>query len=345
MGFGRGRFVTLEGELVEQSGIITGGSTRQLQSVSLLESRLKGIDAKRNESREALDKINLEVERRRKEIASNQVEQMNYKADLKHLDADSLSLKTEADSLKNKTADLNTKLAQSNKIYGDSDSKRNSILDELNTLKAENEKIYAVSGSSTKQKSKVDKTEVVKLKALRSEVEELKIKSATLSKEQELRVERLSELDGEIKGKSSESRETRKKLAIFDSELLEISKNMKDIRDKAGKSDATTQDLYKKIQDLDSKLSKIGNDKGKYQADLEKSSRDLIEQEGRKIQFQTRLNDIKAELLSYQNMEMIKGSTPSELETKRTVAKSDLERLGAVNLKASQKFSSQRKKM
>ena len=80
---------------------------------------------------------------------------------------------------------------------------------------------------------------------------------------------------------------------------------MKGIRDSIGKSDASTQALYKKLQDLDTKISKLGNDKGKYLLELERSSRDLIEQETRKVQLQTRITDIKAELLAYQNLEMV----------------------------------------
>lgn len=342
-GFGRGRFVTLEGELVEQSGIVTGGSTKQFYSPALLESKLKGLDEKSAESKDALTKLNLEIEKKRKEIAAKQVEQMGFKSELKHLSASSDSLGKEIESLKARTAELKSKLSQSDKLYADLDSKRNLLLDELNALKDENEKIYAVSSSSTKQKSKVDKTDVVKLKSLRSEVEELKIKYATLSKEQELKSARLLEFDTQIKTKNNESKETRKKLAILDSELLELQKGMKDIKEKHVKSDANSQELYKKIQDLDSKLTKLGTDKGKYQAELEKASRDSIEQEGRKSQFQTRMNDIKAELLSYQKVEIIKGSTQAELETKRTVDKSDLERLGAVNLKAPEVFETKKK--
>ena len=52
------------------------------------------------------------------------------------------------------------------------------------------------------------------------------------------------------------------------------------------------------------------------------------------MQIQTRINDIKAELMSYQNIEMLEGMTASELEAKRVIANNDIEKLGAVNLKA-----------
>ena len=55
------------------------------------------------------------------------------------------------------------------------------------------------------------------------------------------------------------------------------------------------------------------------------------------------MTDIKAELLSYQNMEIIKGLNQNELDAKRTIAKNDIERLGAVNLKAPEVYLEKKK--
>jgi chromosome segregation protein len=334
IGFGKGRFVTLDGELVEQSGIISGGSTKHLQSPAMLESKLKGIDAQKSSLAGVLEVLNSEIESKRKEIATYQVQQMNCNVELKHLETDHNSLKNEVESTKRRASGLESRLAQLHKSSSESESKRNPLLEEMNLLKSENEQIYASSGSSTKQKSKVDKTEMEKLKALRSETEQLKITIATLSKEEELKNARLQEVEMQLKGKNEEGKETRKKLAILDNELQELAKSLKEMRAKMGKSDSSTQELLKKIQDFDTKLGKLGTDKGKHQLDLERSSSALLEQETRKVQLQTRISDIKAELLSYEGVEMLKGQTQQELESKRAIAKNDLQRLGAVNLKA-----------
>ncbi len=85
IGFGRGRFVTLDGELVEQSGIITGGSTRQLQSPALLESKLKSLENQKFAVASSLEQLSSEIEAMRKETAGNQVQSMNCRVELKHL--------------------------------------------------------------------------------------------------------------------------------------------------------------------------------------------------------------------------------------------------------------------
>lgn len=340
IGFGKGRFVTLEGEVVEQSGIITGGSIKNQQSPAILESKLRAAEEQKHTINDDISKINATIERKRNEMAASQVESMNCRVELKHLDSDIKSLKSYIETSKLKMEEINARLEQLNTLHNESGSKNAAIIDEINALKAENEKIYSLTPS---RKSKTDKAEAEKLKTLRAEVEQLRISIATMSKEQEMKSARLQEVENEIKTRSAESKETRKKIAIIDNELLELGKNLNEMRQKVGKSDANSQELYRKIQELDVKLGKLGADKGKFNADTEKSSRELIEQETRKVQLQTRINDIKAELLSYNGIEAIKGQTQQEMESKRTIAKSDLERLGAVNLKAPEVYELKKK--
>ncbi len=343
IGFGRYRFVTLEGELVEQSGVITGGSMRRLQSPMLLEAKLRSLEEQKSSASQNLDELSEGIDAKRREIASIQVESMDYRVEQGQLDNAAQTLKSAIDSSSKRASELNSKLQQLNSLYKESDSKRNALLQELNALKGENEKIYASNDSPSKQKSKASKPELDELRALREEAEEMKIKSATLATEQQLKSARLGEVESQIKGGDEENKDTRKRISILDNELQEFNKKMDEVRATIGKSDASSQNLYKRISEMDSKLSRLANDKGRHQLELERSNRDIIEQETRKVQLQTRITDIKAELLSYQGQTTITGQTDKELEAKRTIAKSDLERLGAVNLKAPEVYEAKKK--
>lgn len=342
IGFGKGRFVTLDGELVEQSGVITGGSKKSLQSHSMLESKLRILETRKAEITDELSALNQESEKRRKDIAIYQTESLNCSIEIKHTEKDLEILDNELKTLKEKSEGLESKLSQLKKSSASGDDTRNKLIDELNALKSENEHIYTSNVDFAKSK-KVDKTEMEKLKALRAEVEQLKIKIATISKEEELKTARYSEIETELKTKKEESKETTKKLAILDSELMALSKQRKELLEKMGKSDAQSQDLYKKLQQQESEISKLASERGQNQSEMEKIGRDLIEQETRKVQIQTRINDIKAELLSYPNVEILKSDAAGELEAKRTIAKNDLERLGAVNLRAPEVYESKKK--
>jgi chromosome segregation protein len=345
MGFGKGRFVTLDGELIEHSGIITGGSSKGLQSPAAMESRLRALEAEQKEAKSRLDSINLQLDAKRREIAGYQTEAMAHGMEIKHLESSLESVGQEVQLQKKRIAELEVKSSKFEGIGAELESKRDSLLRELNLLKGENDKIYASSNADGRSKAKIERGEIAKLKSLRAEVEGLRIKIATIAKEQEMQNARSSEINAAISAKADEGREIRKKLALFDNELMQLSKRKGEMQEKMGKSDASSQELYRKIQDLDSRISKSANDRGRCQGDLERINRELIEQETRKVQIQTRINDIKAELLSYQNVEMLKDQTVSELEAKRTIAKNDMEKLGAVNLKAPEVYGERKRDM
>ncbi len=343
IGFGKARYVTLGGEVIEPSGIITGGSARQLQSPALLESKLKSLEDRKFATSSALEEVNSKIGELQKAIASEQVAAMNASIELKHSTTLSESLKKELDQSAKAIEGMRSRLDKLASAYSETDSERNSLLTELNKLKAENEGIYAMAGASPKHRSSSDGNSMEELRSLRSAVETLRINIATLSKEQELRNERMVELEAQIKSKNDEGKETRKRMAILDAELQELGKGLNEILKKIGKSDADSQGLYKRMQELDSKMSKLGMEKGKYQSDLERANRDTVEQETRKVQLQTRITDIKAEMMSYQNVNFIEGHTQEELESKRTIAKHDIEVLGAVNLKAPEVYELKKK--
>jgi len=345
IGFGKGRFVTLDGDLVENSGIISGGSSKGLQSPALLESRLKALEQQAKEVASQLGGLNSELERRRKEIASNQTEGFSCTVTIKHLEELSSALSKELEGGKARVSDLESRMLQATAAGTKLESQRDTILTELNSLKGENEKIYAATGADVEKKGKPEKGEMSKLKSLREEVQQLKIKLAELSKEEEMRNARISEIEATIGSRHEDGAETRKRLALFDGEMIELSKRKAELQQKVGKSDANSQELYKRIQDFDARIAKLANDRGRCQSELDRTGRDSIENETRKVQIQTRINDIKAELLSYQNVQALEELAMGELEAKRAIAKNEIEKLGAVNLKAPEVYGAKKREV
>ena len=341
-GFGKGRFVTLEGELVELSGVITGGYIKNMQSPAMLESKLKALDSKKFLANSEISKANSAIEASRKDIAALQSEGMSHKVELRHLEAERASLRSDIESSQQKSDELKKKLSILDAAYKAADSRREAILDELNAFKVENDGIYAMSEMHP-NKQRIAKTEMEKIKSMRSEVEQLKIRTATFSRELELKNARLAELNASIKSKDDVCTDSRKKIAILDNDVQELSKSIKELQEKIGKSDSNSRELYKKLQELEGKLAILSKEKGSHQLELEKAGRSIVEQETKRVQLQTRISDIKAEMMSYQGIEFMEGLSQNELEAKRSIAKSDIERLGAVNLKAPEVYIQKKK--
>lgn len=201
LGFGKGRFVTLEGELVEQSGVITGGSMR-LNSPAILEAKLRSLEDEKSGALSSIREMAAAIEGKRKEYSRAQSEAMQVKSEIKYTEEKIASIKSGIDSAVRERKELDSRIQRETEAYNQSEAERNRILSELNALKVENEAIYSAGDQSAAHKSKIDKSELEKLKSLRSEAERLRISIATLSKEQELKGARLAELEQQLKSKA-----------------------------------------------------------------------------------------------------------------------------------------------
>jgi chromosome segregation protein len=84
-------------------------------------------------------------------------------------------------------------------------------------------------------------------------------------------------------------------------------------------------------------------EKGKLAGNLERLNREILEIETAKAQIEVRIGDIKAELSSYSNVEGIKEANADSLERELISKRTELESIGAVNLKAPELYDKKRK--
>ena len=71
---------------------------------------------------------------------------------------------------------------------------------------------------------------------------------------------------------------------------------------------------------------------------MSRAEREVAEISARKAQSQMRLADIRAELASYQNVEPVIGEEVKQIEEQVQKSKFEIEKLGAVNLRAPEAF-------
>jgi chromosome segregation protein len=345
IGIGNYRFVTVEGDLVEPSGIVSGGSVKTMQSITLVENKLKKLEIEKKDVTEKINEANATLEMVRKKIANYDTEIMNYDIELKH----SLEYENDAnrnmDQLNDKVKHLETRIKELKDKTDVLRAEKGRAENSIKLFKEENVKLrLTIDGMiAGKGKSARSKEDAAKLKSLREEVEKLKIGIASTNKENDMIKSRSEELDKEIKEAHSTLATLNAKATQLEKELGELKKQKAEHQTNLETHDKKTSGLFKEIQVMDDKISKLGFDKGKFSSETERISRDAIEIEGRKAQMQTRLNDIKAELLSYSKMEIISDANTEALEKQLIITKDALEKLGAVNLKAPEMYELKKK--
>ncbi|HUY69974.1 MAG TPA: chromosome segregation SMC family protein [Candidatus Baltobacteraceae bacterium] len=343
IGIGKYRYVTLEGELVEPSGIISGGSIRVVQSPAMIESKMKRVEEEKAKVAATLGKLNGEMESIRKEIGTMQTEEINQSIELKHLLLDKESLVSKSKATSKTIAVMEQSIKEASKGADEAFAKRSPIGEKISTLRAENKGIYdATNPKDGKKKRHISKEELAAIKQAREESEQMKIRIATLQNSSELWDKRHTEIKEEMARNTAEAKQLKAKISETQKEIDEGSARLKELQEKIKGHDSKSATIYKELQQFESKITALTTEKGKFSANLERARYEAIEIESKKSQTQTRLNDIKAELLSYKDVPKMAEMAMDKMELQLGIAKNDLERLGAVNLKAPEIYDSKK---
>jgi chromosome segregation protein len=335
MGIGKKRYVTLEGELVEQSGVVSGGSQRRRVSIAAIESDIMHLSDEKERVRKRISEAEGRLLSVRKSIATLEMEITSCRREVNYLESETKRHEENADRMETGIKSLEAKL----RSIGD---RRDSLLGERRMLneKMENSKkalqrLYNEMLESSRELNKkgARKELIEKEKKLRKELEELKIKSAEMRKENELLKERLNE----IKKQSDSGKESAKKAGEIIKEKstrkAELGKRMKEIEEMIASGSESGRKVYEELNKIDAEIGESSSRKGSLSAEISMAEREISEIRIERGQLEVRLNDLKAELTLYANIEIIEGKL-EEMEKESSVLAARITELGNVNLKA-----------
>ncbi|MGC8537427.1 MAG: AAA family ATPase [Candidatus Micrarchaeia archaeon] len=342
-GVGDARYVTLDGSLLDTSGIITGGSMRVQVSPAVLESKLRLISARTDEVNTKLKDIESKIEELKKELSLRESSAVKAETELKYLEesySGSKAKREEAVRMREKASmeasGLEKSLAlldENLKKYEELESK------EREASAALYRKLDAVFSSTGLHASK---KEVAHIKEIRDQIEKLKIDIAAKRKEGEMLSQRLSEINAEIKANKDKSKKLVSEGRDASAEIAKLNGELEKLREKMKDYDESTRSTYQEVSKYEEQISKLSNEKGRISSELERVSRDLLEAEMKKAQSEVRLGDIRAELNTYGKYDPI-DLPIEEIEKELARCKLDIEKLGTVNMKAPELYESRKK--
>lgn len=341
---GKYRIVTPRGELVEQSGIVTGGTLTVQQLPAVLESRLTKLTAQKAMFSQKLQDAEMEYESLRKSAAQAELELAGRSSEEKHIHEEVSKLESTITALTNEISSLKAKLVGLVKSREAFASRKIELEKEREDCRSEAEKMHSML-SRTQSAKKVEASQQAEasIKELRAAIESSKVKIGALEKENEMHDARSKAIAKELKTEEAEVKESKSKIGEAEKSIIDYGKKKADIEDKIRGHSSSTDAVLKELQEVDEKISKMGFESGKLNGDIGRLERELVELEGKRSQLQTRLSDIKAELISYPDMEMIEYKDIEELDRQLTESRHEKELLGNVNLRAPEAYS-QRKK-
>ncbi len=342
-GIGSHRFVTIDGELIESSGIITGGRMKAMQFPGKLQAELRRLAEEKTRVESVSASLALKVESAKKAVAAAEMALLNHELELKHALEAQASASASIDSLKPRLSLLSASMLEVQKDINSAEAKIKDAARRKEQAQVSRDALHEMVKAPDAQQRKAAHAESAgRVKELRTAIEELKMRGAELKKENEMLAERDADIEAEAEKAQSDASEASNNANALRKKLDGFALQKKEMEKKIKSHDDMSSSLYKELSAIDKKVADTGFERGKLSSEQERLSRDSMMAEAAKMQSETRLTDIKAELASYKECPTVGGAT-EELDRRLTIAKNDIESLGSVNLKAPEMYETRRR--
>jgi chromosome segregation protein len=345
-GVGRHRYVTITGETVERSGVLSGGSASRNVSIAVIEKRLAEVEKARQELASEVAAVEGAAFELRKELATADMAAGAHKTTISEAEAKIRDLADRVSRIRSdaERSDAEIKKLKKQKADVESDFRAKSerlreSRDLLNKRYGETlkETVAAAKGAGGGK-------EAERINALREEIGGLRIRSAELQRESKMLAQNKDALVSERKLKEEEIRKSRQSLSADAARKSELAKQKEKIDAEVRNSGKSNKDSFERVAKIDAELLAMSKEQGKLGTVSEDIGRRLGDIEVKKGQMGMRLNDIRAELSAYGAVDWEALDEDAEkMEREGNVLKAKIEGLGTVNLKAPEIYEEKRK--
>ena len=344
---GQHRYVTVEGELVEQSGVVSGGShSGSRKSAYLIEKSLNALSSRKEQLLIALQDLDTSLAAARKAGAYIEAQRGSTGSRLVELRSGLEKTKSLLEERNAEVKELADKLEGIKERVMEAEGRHAAVLAELDRGRSELSDLYAqLEESSAKEEGEGENdADINKLNGLRKEADGLKAKIAGLGKENELLVERIAETESKITKSKSSEKSIKEKIHDLEISLGMLDKSRKAIESEMAATSESSKKIYGRLTILEGKLSKLLSEKSQLASAVQGMETQLIEIKMRRNQIETKIADINAELAAYaEKPERISGMQIGEMEKEANVLSVKISEMGSVNMKAPEIFEERKR--
>ncbi|NPB06946.1 MAG: chromosome segregation protein SMC [Aquificae bacterium] len=337
IGIGSYRMVTLDGELFERSGAITGGSTREGElSSALLKSKLEELNARERALKEEEERLFEALRKLRSAVSEKEAVLTVGRKKLKELGA------VPAEELKKRYEE---RLKKSLEYSAHLSEKLRALEQELKNL--EREELYLrqkLENLRLKEEDLARLYRSVGLDDKRARLEQLRehkrrLEEALSALKEELLKKRteLSQLTAEREAKERELSYARERLRALEEEIERTEEELKKAEEELEKTQREAYELIKKKEELEEELNRLKSEVGGLKLKEEELKDLLARLERDEALLNEKLSALEEELKAYEGLEPPQLPVKEAKEELKRV-KEELERLGEVNFRAEEEY-------
>jgi chromosome segregation protein len=327
IGIGKARMISVEGELVERSGAITGGSMKATilakTGMAKLEKDVEALKTEREGIYQHLYELREEMSRKRKEKAEAEVKAKGIELELGmgrgSGESQHAKIKGEMASLEKQLSDGRKKLEEMEKQIGAGEKKRQGLLTDAAAAEekefAEKEGEHAELREITAKKSSL-------LAAIGGKKEEESLHSSALAA-----------IEEKVAAAKKASVDVKKSISEIESHLSTWGKQKAEFEEKLKHIGKETEALYKKMQEAEAKMKWAAGERGKLKYSQDRIEAEINQMNVKRATIETKLADLKVEVEKFAGVEVIDASR-EKLEEMAAKSETALFTLGNVNQKA-----------
>ncbi|MFH0738064.1 MAG: chromosome segregation SMC family protein [Candidatus Micrarchaeota archaeon] len=331
LGIGSGRMVTLEGEIFERSGAVSGGRT---QSSLLSANALRKIEDELNDVKSTKDSFMAELSSIREGENQVRAERSRIEVRIKTLELQSKMAedkRKENEHLFKRKEQLSSEIKALEKSVGERLGEKDGLAERLSALEkgvADMRKKL----EDTENDHRRHTEESSKRRAeLSGKASSLKAGIEGREKEMALRRKECSAKEERLKKSAHEEKETRSKIAETLKQIKADEGELSALEERISSASREIEKLFEQLKGFEADLQELGKRRGELRLESDRISRDMNQLTVKKATATTRLEDLRAEYSAYSDAEPIKAAKDELLkmvaESERTLAE-----LGNVNM-------------
>lgn len=338
IGVGSNRMVTLDGDLIEKTGAMTGGFLKR-ERIEIVFSNIDELERKVATLEEEFKGLEEITERRKSNVSEVQDELSGktQEADESSKVVDRLQLKIE--SITGRESELKDRQERLDKKIKDLTMQKTRNASEIESVEEELQECENQLSKLIDERGELDTSILEKLKddARDLSIEETKLKErkGLIDGQLEEYGSRLDELGLGVKTDEGQLKSNKAELDSLKEELGELEEESKNLV-------GDMEDLMERRSIADEEIQELSSGVGEIEHSIEKLNESINNSTISKTQVETRLDDLKRSFTKYEGVELIEGKI-SELERTRMKLEERMERMGSVNLKAIENYDKVKK--
>ena len=344
VGIGKARMATIEGELLERSGIITGGSAKSSilsrTALQTLEREIESLKKEREGAYSELYSIRETISRKRREKAEAEIKAKGIELELGSMEAARKSI----ESLKKKISLLQKGAQELQSQIFQKEKSLVSLNGSIDKMQQERESLSSSIASAQELEKEQESAQALQLRSLLSDHSELD--SSIKAKESELSLmrEQDGELETERKSLFAEQAEGKKQAEALSAGIEKDSSLLSQKEEELSHLSASAKKFFAQLKALEEELSGISSQRGKSQFAFDSLNKQLSELEAKKAIIESRLADYAVELENFgPNFPSLLDVPKAQLEELIKECDAKITSLGAVNLKAPELYEEKKK--